>query len=192
MPIVSRQFLFFLLCVTLFCSNPLFAAEFQILELTTKRQEDVYQLQAKIDYQLSDAALEALDNGVPLTFDIHVQVQRESSWVWTIWEERALDLHRRYLIRFRPLTKLYQVVDLKQGRKSSFVTREAALSALGEIDDVPLLSVKELLPDEQYLVKLKASLDIEALPLPLRPMAYMSSSWKLSSHWESAPLESSP
>ncbi|MGD9299645.1 MAG: DUF4390 domain-containing protein, partial [Thiohalocapsa sp.] len=40
-----------------------------------------------------------------------------------------------------------------------------------------------------YEVQIRVSLDIEELPLPLRPMAYLYPSWKQSSKWTKWPLE---
>ena len=65
----------------------------------------------------------------------------------------------------------------------------AAIAALGEIEDLWLLEQERLEPDENYLLKVKVSLDIEALPLPLRPVAYLKPSWDLSSGWSRWPLE---
>jgi hypothetical protein len=45
---------------------------------------------------------------------------------------------------------------------------------------MPLIEVAKLNKSEAYNVELDAKLDIEALPLPLRPKAYISSDWSLS------------
>jgi hypothetical protein len=68
------------------------------------------------------------------------------------------------------------------------VTREAAVTALGEIKGLQLLDQSRLEPDVPYEVQIRASLDIEELPLPLRPMAYLYPSWKQSSEWTKWPL----
>jgi hypothetical protein len=117
--------------------------------------------------------------------ELHLQVRREDAW---IWEENLLDRRQRYLIRYLPLTELYQVVRLPAGEKRSFVTRAAAISALGEIEGISLLPKLRLEADEKYRLGVKVSLDIEALPLPLRPVAYLRPSWNLSSGWTQWPL----
>ena len=80
------------------------------------------------------------------------------------------------MIRYLSLAQLYQVVDLETGSQQNFVTREAAMFALGEILAVQLLKASELQAGEKYVVKVKALLDIEALPLPLRPLRKRSTS----------------
>ena len=72
----------------------------------------------------------------------------------------------------------------------SYVTRDAAISALGEIESLQLVSVERLQEEEgPFEIQIKASLDIEELPLPLKPIAYLFPSWKLSSGWTKWPLE---
>lgn len=157
-----------------------------VTSATTQKQDQTYVLDLGVEYSFTPTALEALDNGVPLTIEAHIQVRRRDAW---IWEENLADLRQLMLIRYQPLSKLYQVVRLPHGLKQSFVTRGAAISALGELEDIPLLPAEKLEPDETYLVHIKVSLDIEALPLPLRPVAYLKPSWNLSSGWTKWPLE---
>jgi len=148
-------------------------------------QEGIYMLDAHIDYRFSDAALEALDNGVPLHLDVQLEILREGAWFWeAALQERTLS----FVIRFLPLSELYLVVDQTSGREQNFATRAAAIDALGDLSGLSLVPQDALDPAEHYLVRLRASLDIGSLPLPLRPLAYLSPSWQLSSDWKSWPL----
>jgi hypothetical protein len=45
-----------------------------------------------------------------------------------------------------------------------------------------------LVSDERYEGALRARLDIEALPAPLRVFAYLSDDWRLTSEWYTWPL----
>ena len=164
----------------LFLAGAAWAEGFSVTEVKTHLEGKVYVMEAQIDYRFSEAALEALDNGVPLTLDVHLQVRRKSAWMW---EDSLVDRHLRYLIRYQPLSERYLVAELPDGPKQSFVSRAAAITALGELEGIPLLGSDRIKPDQLYQVELKTSLDIEALPLPLRPMAYLKPSWKLSSGW---------
>jgi hypothetical protein len=156
------------------------AAAFTVGAVTTRLEGNLYVADARIEYRFSPVALEALDNGVPLTVDVHLQVRRRSAW---LWEDSLVDRHLRYSIRYQPLSERYLVAQLPDGFKKSFVSREAAIVALGELEGITLLGQDRLKPNERYEVQLNASLDLEALPLPLRPMAYLRPSWKLSSGW---------
>jgi hypothetical protein len=176
-----------LLCLSLLVlSNFAFgAAGFVVSRAVTQLRDGQYFLDAQVDYRFSETALEALDNGVPLTLEVRVQVRREGAW---IWEESLTDKRFLYVIRYQPLSELYRVARLPKGSERSFVTRAAAVDALGEIEDLPLLAAARVDPDEVYMIRVKVSLDVEALPLPLRPVAYLKPSWKLSSGWTQWPL----
>ena len=156
------------------------AAEFQVTKLSTQLLDGTYVMDAEIDFQFSDKALDALQNGVPLTLQVQIQLRREGAW---IWEKDQLDVRLRYQIRYQSLPSVYQILDLQSNTQQSFVTRESALRALGQIPVFPLVKQAQLQSDRSYLLSLYVELDIEALPLPLRPLAYLTPAWNLSSEW---------
>ncbi len=178
-----RELTFVLLAVaTLWLSASVVRAqEFVITRAESVLLDGNYVINAEIEYHFSEVALRALENGVPLLVDLHVQVRRKGAW---IWEADVVDLHFPRQLRYLPLSESYEVVDLTEGRKRRFVSRDIALEALGEINELPLLEGAMLSQGESYRVELKSELDIEALPVPLRPTAYMSSDWKLASDWK--------
>ncbi len=135
--------------------------------------------------QLSPVALEALDNGVPLTLEVYLQVRSSTAW---IWDSSLVDRRLRYGIRYQPLAGQYLVGPVS-GTGHSYVTRDAAIAALGDLRNIPLLKRSELKDGIKYEIDLKVSLDIEDLPLPLRPMAYLLPSWKHSTGWTTWPLQ---
>lgn len=156
------------------------AEEFIIAQAESVLIEEQYVINAEIEYHFSEVALKALENGVPLLVDLHVQVRRKGAW---IWEADVVDFHFRRQLRYLPLSESYEVVDIADGGKRRFISRAIALEALGEISGLPLVAADKLRAGESYRVEIKSELDIEALPVPLRPTAYMSSKWKLASEW---------
>jgi hypothetical protein len=175
-----------LLLLLAICPGSLAAADFKIAEVKTYLEEGVYLLDAEIEYRFNDTVLEALNHGVPLTLEVHLQVRRDGAWVW---EQDTAELRLRYLISYRAITSLYEVSDLNQETSRSFVTREAALGFLGEINRLPIVDAQQLESGSAYWLEMKTQLDIEALPLPLRPLAYLTPDWNLSSGWSSWPLQ---
>jgi hypothetical protein len=162
------------------------AKGFDVEAVETRIEDGTFLMDATIRYDFSERALEALDNGVPLTVAVHIQVRPVDDW---IWQESLVDQRLRYRIRYKPLSERYLVSQLPGERGRTYVTRDAALAALGEIRNLPLLSLDRLKPDTAYEVQIRVSLDIEELPLPLRPMAYLYPSWKQSSKWTKWPLQ---
>ena len=162
------------------------AMSFDRVTLTLGEDGRIY-LDAQVAYHLTPAVAEALENGVPLTFVTHVQMRAMDAW---IWERDAADYRLRSQLRYRPLSGLYEVRNLESGDKQVFATREAALRYLGLIRDFAIVERDRLDLDKEYEVRLDTYLDIEALPLPLRPRAYLSPDWHLSAEpwvWQIQP-----
>lgn len=155
--------------------------EFQRIALTLS-EEGLILLDAEIAYDLNDTVSEALENGVPLTFETHVQMRDAEAW---IWEKDVVDHRLRTVLRYRPLSSLYELRNLQGDESLSFATRAAALRALGRVVAMPIIERERLDLEKEYLVSVDVRLDIEALPLPMRPMAYLKSDWSISSEsWE--------
>jgi hypothetical protein len=51
-----------------------------------------------------------------------------------------------------------------------------------------LVAQADLVPGEAYQLRLRADLEIESLPLPLQPLAYLGRGWRLTSGWTQWPL----
>lgn len=160
-------------------------AGFVIVNVATALLENAYRLTAQIDYAFTDTVLEALDNGVPLTIQMRIQVRHKQAW---FWEPNVVEITKLSLIRYQPLTEMYTVTHPPDGLRQNFVTRSAAIASLGEIDGLFLMPGHGLNASSQYVVRLKVSLDLDALPLPLRPVAHLTPSWNLSSGWTIWPL----
>ena len=109
-------------------------------------------------------------------------MRRAKAW---IWETDVVDHRLRTVLRYRPLSGLYELRNLQGDEGLSFATRDAALRALGRIVAMPIIERERLDLDEEYLVRVDVKLDIEALPLPMRPLAYLKPDWSISSEpWE--------
>lgn len=155
--------------------------EFQRISLSLSEQ-GVILLDADIGYELNETISEALENGVPLTFETHVQMRRAEAW---IWESDVVEHRLRTTLRYRPLSGLYELRNLVGEESLSFATRDAALGTLGRIVAMPIIARDQLDLKREYLVRVESGLDIESLPLPMRTTAYLKRDWWFSSEpWE--------
>ncbi len=161
------------------------AADYKILNQTCRSTEDAFVLDANIDFNFSDKVIEALQNGVPITLELHLQMRKKGAW---LWEKDLMDTRLRYQIRYHALASVYQVIDLQTNAQESYVTREIAITALGDIQAMQVIKHEQMEKGKIYSVGLKASLDVDALPLPLRPIAYLSPSWNQSSEWRTCQI----
>jgi len=182
----SNGRIFLLLVLNLLLTSEAMAGGFKVKEVESRMESGTLVMGAHIKYSFSEVALEALDNGVPLTLEVHIQLRPADAWVW---DDSLVDQRLRYMIRYKPLSERYLVSRLPDDGGRSYVTRDAAIAALGEIENLDLVAADRLEPDKDYEIHIQASLDIEELPLPLKPMAYLLPSWKLSSGWTKWPLK---
>jgi len=111
-------------------------------------------------------------------------VERERRF---LWNETITTLNQRYQLQYNHLHRQYLVKYLNTGIKENFLTLTTALTSLGKLVDFPLLD-RHLLKAGTYWVNSQIYLDIESLPVPLRPIAYLSSKWRLKSDWYLCPL----
>jgi hypothetical protein len=169
---------FILVCCSL--STPPAHAQLTIHSANVQLEENVYTLNSAIEYQFSQEVVEALHSGVALTFALTITIERER---WYLWDETVANLKQRYQIKHFALGNRYQLTYLNTGIKESYPTLKLLLQSLGKIEHFPLLDKHLVKPDGKYWVNLQVNLDIEALPAPLRPLAYFSSEWRLTSGW---------
>lgn len=171
--------------VCLLVSGSLWAQPFAVRHAETDEVDGVYQLTATIDYKLSAAALEALHSGVPLTISVDIEIVKPRDY---LWDGKVADLEQRYELRYHALTEQVLVKHVNSGRNFTYPGIGAALRGIGHVSDLPILDKTLLENDTHYVGRLRAKLDIEALPVPLRLLAYVSPAWHLDSPWQTFSL----
>ncbi|ORU90102.1 MAG: hypothetical protein A6F71_03800 [Cycloclasticus sp. symbiont of Poecilosclerida sp. M] len=147
-----------------------------ISSATLNSTQGGYFLNAEIDISLSDEAIEALDNGVTLIFDTELKILEQRQWLW-LKHQYARQLTSK--LKYHTLAETYQVTDITH-HHHHFSSLWAALLALGTLQDIPLHGLT-LSAETELTGKLAMQLNIEALPLPMRPLAYITPGWYLRS-----------
>jgi Domain of unknown function (DUF4390) len=147
---------------------------------------DDYVLSADIDYQLSEKAIEALNNGVSLFWTYQFKVQEYRGY---LWDNTLVEKSFRYRVQYHALLKMYRVINESNGAVDNFSTLQAALDLLSTLRDYRLIEKIKIDNKKQYVVGMKITFERDALPLPLRPVAYLNPQWYLSSDWYVWPLK---
>lgn len=142
--------------------------------------DGVYFLNADVDFNLSPAATEALESGVPLTFELQIELIRPRRF-WL--DEGIARQTQRYRVRYHALSGRYMLTHLDSGDSRNFPTRASVLNALGTIRRLPIIEESSLRPGREYQLWLRAGLDVDDLPPPLKTGAYLSPQWRLLSEW---------
>jgi hypothetical protein len=160
------------------------AGEFLVEDAHAWASGDAHMLDARFAIHLSSGAREALENGVPLTFELQIQLVKKHRWMWDVVEVEHVRVRE---LQYHALSRSYQVRDISKGTQANYSRLDDALLAAGIVDGL-LLTSTQLKPNSTYIIRLRGSLDIESLPTPVRLLAYVSAGWDMNSEWFAWPL----
>lgn len=162
-------------------------ARFEVRSASTKLNDGVYYVDARVQYRLSREALEAAESGVPLTIELQLEVNRLRSW-W--FDSGVASLSQRYQLQHRPLSNSFLVRNLNTGEEQSFNTLFSALTEIGRVENLPLIDAALLDRGNRYEVRMRAVLDTREFPGPLRLLAFWADGWRIASDWHAWRLDS--
>lgn len=159
---------------------------FDIRSAGSRLENGVYYVSARVDYRLSDEALQALNSGLDLTLMLQIEVTRVRSF---LPNQAVASLQQAYVLSYQPLSQRYVVTNSNSGQHDSYVTLFSALNALGRLRHLPVIDAALLNDDDRYAIRLRAVLDKSTLPGPLRLFAFWGNSFRLESEWYSWSLK---
>lgn len=147
-----------------------------------------YRVTLELDIGLTEAVEEALHNGVPIRILAEVRVRDPRGWLWsrTIAEET-----RGYTLSYHSLSSQYLVQWPSSEEYRAYPSRQVALSVL-ETPEPWQLELPSPLSGGGLVAEARVRLDLQALPAPLRLVAYFSPDWRIGSGWRReklSPLE---
>jgi len=153
---------------------------FEVRSSKTQMDNGVHLLDARLQLVLSSEALDALDAGVPLTIELQFELLRARRFVPdTVVAELAV----RYELEYRPITQRYILRNVNSGNQESFSTLYSALNTLGRVQNLPVIDETILEPDKDYRARLRALLNTQQYPAPLRFVFFWRNEWQLKSDW---------
>ncbi len=156
------------------------AGYFEVRSASTRQVGGVHTLDARLQLVLSSEALEALSSGVPLTIELQLEVIRTRRFVW---DDAEAELALRYELEYRPLSQRYLVRNLNSGNQDSFATLYSALNNLGRVQGLPVIDDALLEYGKNYRIRLRAMLNTQQYPAPLRLLFFWRDEWQLQSEW---------
>lgn len=182
---IKRSLFFFLL---LLASTASLAIEnFKVSSAIVSKIGNGYTLDAQIEYPLTARVIEALDHGVPITFQQQIRLIRAIPILGKYWQWQSTrwQANLNYQLRYHALSKQYILLTLDTRKQRSFPSLESALHELGKIENFNL--PPEFLTDTLVTqLQVRSGIDLHALPTPMRPGALISNKWQLSSPWVTA------
>ncbi len=81
------------------------------------------------------------------------------------------------------MSERYLVRNLNSGEQKSYATLFSALNDMGRVVELPVIDAALLEPNARYEIRLRAVLDQNTLPGPLRLIAFWSEGFRLESDW---------
>jgi hypothetical protein len=152
-------------------------------------EQGVFLLYARVAYPVNDDIRAALKDGLTLTFDLDVVVDRERRfWMDATVEELKLQRELSYhAVSDRYVTRVFD--PRTTGEQHSYATLEEALEVLGTVDAWPILVTPKLSANRQYRVSLRAGIRRGRLSDTLRVLLFWTDDWHRESEWFSWSLQ---
>lgn len=139
--------------------------------------EGGYQLSASYAINLTSAAQQALERGVPLYFISEFLLTR-SRWYWL--DEEIFQGEQTAKLSYNALTRQYRIS--RGALFQNFASFEDALNMLARQSSANL-SADLMKKGGNYTAAARLRLDIAKLPLPLQVNALAGRDWALDSNW---------
>lgn len=160
-----------------------FAGSISISAARLLPEPEGFTLEVDSEIELNQTLERGLQNGVPLYFNVELRLHHHRRF----WFDRVVAKSlRRYSLVYYELTRHYRISVVGEDVTRNFRSRLDALEYLGNIRDLQLPLEQPLNPEFSYRAEFEFALDVDALPLALRPQALLSSAWRLNSeefHW---------
>jgi hypothetical protein len=146
------------------------------LELT----DGVYHLNARLDLPVSDAVRRGLAEGVPLTLELDLDIERVRQ---LLPNSRVAELTQRYHLQYNAVSARYILRNDNSGQQESLGTVEAALDQLSSVRGLPVLDKSLVTADRRYEASVRAKIDYGTVPFSVRLLMFWVSEWHRESDW---------
>jgi hypothetical protein len=140
-------------------------------------------LTARLEWEPSEAVLDALDHGIALDFVFDLRAYAPGRFGWNATLGRA---QRHVELRYFPLSRRYQLTDLDRGETRSYAARALLIAAL---EDLRLGLPDNWAGSGARSYALSVDLDRDRLPGALRLPVLLRTDWRLFSgdySWQAA------
>jgi hypothetical protein len=169
---------------TLLLAQPLraegLAGRFEVRSADLELKEGVYHLNARIDLPISEAVRRGLVEGVPLTLEVDLDIERVRQ---LLPNSRVAELTQRYRLQYNAVSARYILRNENSGQQESLGTIDEAIAHLSEVHSLPALDKALIAADRRYEGRVKAKIDFGTVPFTLRLLMFWVSDWHRESDW---------
>lgn len=153
--------------------------------LRLERADDALWLSTQLEFELSQAVVDALHKGIPIFFVAEADVLRER-WYWT--NKKITTARRQFRLAYQPLTNRWrlnitsgEIVEPALGLSlnQNFESWTEALHTVSRISRWKIADAAELAPGVRHIVDFRFRLDLAQLPRPLQIGTLGQSEWSV-------------
>jgi len=167
------------LALALAIAGNAYADEIVVREANLRATDEGLVLNAEFSFQITPRLAEAVENGVPLYFELDFELSR-SRWYW--FDEKAVAKRMQVRLSYHALSRQYR---LSTGLlQQSFGTLEEALDVLRQLRNWLVVDRTVSLADATYEAAVRMRLDTTLLPKPFQLSALTNREWNLESAWK--------
>jgi hypothetical protein len=147
---------------------------FEVRSADLQLKDGVYHLNARIDLPVSDAVRRGLAEGVPLTVELALDIERVRQ---LLPNSRVAELTQRYHLQYNAVSARYVLRNDNSGQQESLSSVDAAIEQLSDIRSLPVLDKALITADRRYEASVRAKVDYGTVPFSLRVLLFWVSDW---------------
>jgi hypothetical protein len=153
---------------------------FEVRSADLELKDGVYHLNARMDLPVGDAVRRGLADGVPLTIELDLDIERVRQ---LLPNSRVAELTQRYHLQYNAVSARYILRNDNSGQQESIGTVDAALERLSEVKSLPVLDQSLMASNRRYEASVRVKADYGAVPFTLRLVMFWVSDWHRESDW---------
>lgn len=155
-------------------------ADARVIDVHAEVREESVFLDANLELSLGSEVIEALRNSIAVNLIVEAEIAEPREW---LWDRRLLSDRRRLRLEYHALSRTWVVTDYHTRETHTFSELVGAVESLSRVRAWRLGPWAPLADKSRLLGKLRVTLDVNKLPLPLRVPALFDDNWDLDSDW---------
>ena len=152
---------------------------FEVRSADLQLKDGVYHLNAHMDLPVSDAVRRGLAEGVPLTVELDLNIERVRQ---LLPNSKVADLTQRYHLQYNAVSARYVLRNDNSGQQESLSTVDAAIEQLSEVRCRAGCTICSA-ADRRYEANVRAKVDYGSVPFSLRVVMFWVNDWHRESDW---------
>lgn len=167
-------------------SQAAFAASPSLVNVGVSTKGKYVTMNARLADGFTGKIVEAIENGVPMTFTYHIELRREVPILVDSLIRSNIVTHA---VQYDSLKKAYRFTEKGRGIKRKIITRKKSRyqDLMSTLKDIPVVPIYRLDPEEKYYIRVRADLDIDRFWFPFNylfffvPFKDFNTSWSQTS-----------